>query len=96
MEFKWWLDETPRGQEKATNERWAKLGKAASEAREEAQTARKAVLDYIADMEAQALARIGTESATALRIIRENNRNGLPKHSSYDLAYAVACKQLGI
>lgn len=81
---------------KAANEQRAKLGKAASEARSEAQAARKAVLDYVADMEAQALARISTESATALRIIRENNRNGLPKHSSYDLAYAVACKQLRI
>lgn len=95
MEFTWWIEEAHlTRQDKATNKRWAKLGKVASEARAEAQTARTAVLDYIADMETQALARIGTESATALRTIRENNRNGLPKHSSYAFAYLSACKQL--
>ena len=60
MEFTWWIEEAQlTQQDKATNERWAKLGKAATEARGEAQAARKAVLDYIADMEAQALARSG-------------------------------------
>jgi hypothetical protein len=95
MSFKWsYSTETPTYQQKAANEQWAKLGKAASEARAEAQAARAAVLDYIADMETQALSRIGAESAATLRIIRENNRNGLPKHSSYGAAYAQAVRGL--
>jgi hypothetical protein len=48
--------ETPTQHQKAANKRWALLGRAASEARKEARVARKAVADYIADMETQALA----------------------------------------
>ena len=91
MSFKWrYTTDTPTHQQKVANEHWARLGKAASEARTEAQIARKAVLDYIAKMEAQALAKLPDQSAKNLATIRENNRNGLPEHPAYIVEYQRA------